>query len=481
MNQSNTLSPPDDKKTDKSSEMITLAVVCAVQFLTPFMMSAVGVALPAIGKEFNASAAQLGLVEMVYILAVALLLLPMGRLGDIHGRKKIFITGICIFCLSTLMVAMAWSIETFILFRFIQGAGSAMITGTSVAILSSVFPPEKRGWAMGIIVGCVYLGLSAGPVLAGIMVAFAGWQWIFYTGAIIQLAALCLTLMKLKGEWVEARGEKFDFAGSLIYIVSLFAFITGALNQQTNGYYLALMIMGCAGLGLFFFVESRTKSPLLNVDLILRNRVFAFSNLATLINYAASFGLTFFLSLYLQYIKGMSPQATGAILIVQPLIQAVLSPVTGRLSEKIAPPMLATAGMIICAAGLGIAASVTADTPQWVIQIILVIMGLGFALFSSPNIITVMGSVSEKDYGIASGFVATMRTTGMLISMTIITLVFKYFMGSHSVTPELAGKFIQSMHICLLIFCILCIAGIFCSLGRIKEETIEAPATTCSA
>ena len=215
----------------------TLFVVSAVQFLTPFMLSAVGVALPVIGREFSASAVQLGLVETVYIFAFSLFLIPAGRLGDIYGRKRIFTIGIVAFTVGTASISFAFSIESFIAFRFFQGCGGAMISGTSVAILSSVFPPGKRGRAMGVIVGCVYLGLSLGPVLSGFMVTHLGWRWIFYLGVVVELFCLCLTLLKLKGEWADARGERFDFLGSLLYIVSLFFLIYGTLNQNEGSIY----------------------------------------------------------------------------------------------------------------------------------------------------------------------------------------------------------------------------------------------------
>lgn len=196
--------PPSD---DTVSGAATLFVVSAVQFLTPFMLSAVGVALPSIGSEFSASAVQLGLVETVYILAFSLFLLPAGRMGDIYGRKRIFIIGILVFTLGTVLLSQAFTIESFIVFRFFQGSGGAMISGTSIAILSSVFPPANRGRAMGIIVGSVYLGLSAGPVLSGVIVTQLGWRWIFYFGVMLEILALTLTFLKLKGEWAEARGN----------------------------------------------------------------------------------------------------------------------------------------------------------------------------------------------------------------------------------------------------------------------------------
>lgn len=463
-----TLNRKKDKITDETrrSRSVILFVVSAVQFLTPFMMSALGVALPAVGQEFSASAVQLGLVETVYILAVSLLLLPAGRLGDIYGRKKIFLMGTVLFTLATLLNATAWSMESFILFRFLQGSGASMITGTSVAILTSVFPREERGKAMGVIVACVYAGLSAGPALAGFMVTHMGWRWIFYAAVPVEMAALFLAATRLKGEWAEARGEKFDLSGSILYMGSLFCLIYGALNQGDGIFFRGLATAGAAGMGFFLLFETRTRSPLLDVRLILTNRIFAFSNMATMINYAASFGVTFFFSLYLQYVKGLSPQATGGILIIQPILQTLLSPFCGRLSDRYHPARIATLGTMICTAGLGIAATVHAGTSMAVIAGMLGLLGIGFALFSSPNMTTVMGSVAPVHYGMASSLVATMRTIGMLTSMTIITVIVTRFMGDRPVSPSTLEAFLHSMHLSMVVFSLLSCGGILLSMGR---------------
>ncbi len=456
------------------SEMVTLFVVSAVQFLTPFMMSAVGVALPVIGKEFQASAVHLSLIETVYILAFSLFLLPAGRLGDIYGRKRIFTIGICVFTLGTLMVSMASNMVTFIVFRFFQGSGGAMITGTSVAILSSVFPPSKRGRAMGIIVAFVYLGLSLGPVLSGFMVVQLGWRWIFYLGVLVELSALLLTLFKLKGEWAESRGDSFDLTGAVLYCLSLFCLIVGTLNQKKGDVFIVMMFAGIGGLLGFLLFESRKKSPVLDVNLIFRNRVFAFSNLATLINYAASFGVGFFFSLYLQCVRGYSPQSAGMILVVQPVCQMVLSPYFGRLSDRVSASVLATVGMGFCALGLGFITQVTEQTPIYVLMAMLGIMGSGFGIFSSPNMAVIMGSVEPRQYGTASGFTATMRTLGMLLCMTLITLVFNHTMGDRAATFETRLLFLKSMHVCMVIFSGLSVAGILFSIGRIRPFSGES-------
>lgn len=434
------------------------------------MMSAVGVALPAIGQEFSAGAVGLGLVEMVYILAVALIMLPAGRIADIHGRKKVFVAGAILLTLATLLLGLSPTIQIFILFRFLQGAGAAMVTATSVAILSSVIPPGKRGRAMGIVVAAVYAGLSAGPTLAGFMVTYMGWRWIFFSALPMEIAALILTLTRLKGEWKGAEGKSFDWVGSLIYMAALFAVIFGVTHLKDGSAYTRLLAGGIAGMIFFVAWESKITSPILNVKLIFNNRVFAMSNAATLINYAASFGVTFFFSLYLQQVKGFSAQTAGFILIVQPLLQAFLSPISGKFADIFPPARIATFGMGLCAVALAMCTTIQVETPIYQILIILSLLGIGFAFFSSPNMTTVMGSVDPKDYGIASSLIATMRTVGMLTAMTVITIILTIFMDDAPVTPDTAKAFVNAMGTGFSIFCGLSILGILCSMGRMDKK-----------
>ena len=461
-------------KQDVQSPGVTLFVVSAVQFLTPFMMSAVGVALPAIGAEFNAGAVQLGLVEMTFILAFALVLLPAGRMADIRGRKKVFITGALLFTAATLVLGLSPDMDLFIFFRFIQGSGAAMITSTSVAILSSIFPPEKRGGAMGVIVTAVYIGLSAGPTLAGFMIAHWGWRWVFFSALPLELAALILTFTHLKGEWKSAPGMPFDWAGSLIYMVALSALIYGASHLSEGYIYMILLGAGILGLVLFFKYETRCASPILDTHLLRTNRVFTMSNITTLINYSASFGVTFFLSLYLQQVRGIPPQAAGLILVTQPVIQALLSPISGKLADIHPPARLSSLGMAICALALGLCTTIGPETPMLHIYGILAVLGTGFGIFATPNMTTIMGSVAPKHYGIASSMVATMRNLGMLTAMTLITFILHVFMGNAPVTAETATAYMTSMHTGFVVFTALSIVGIFCSLGRLAPRTPDS-------
>ena len=456
--------------TQQVSRSATLLVVCTAHFLMPFMMSAVGVALPVIGREFSASAMQLGLVETTYVLSASIFLLAMGRMGDIYGRRRIFQYGIVLFTLVGGLLSQAWSIESMIAMRFLQGMGGAMVMATTFAIVVSVFPAEERGKALGIAVASVYAGISCGPFFGGALITAFGWRAIFYLAVPLGMLTFVISCLKLRGEWAEAKGEPFDWRGSLVYAAAILLLIVGASNLNRGAWAWLMALCGTGGLALFLVLESRTEYPVLNVALLRNNRVFAFSNLAALLNYAGTFGVTFFLSLYLQYIKGLNPREAGMILMIQPVVQAIFSPLCGRLADRFSAAGVATAGMGLCATGIGLAAGITAATPLHLIMATLVILGLGFALFSSPNVSVIMGSVAPRYLGVASGLNSTMRTLGMMTSMTIITIIFSIVMAGQAVTAETQPQFLFSMHAALLTFSVLCVIGIFFSIGRIRKQ-----------
>lgn len=453
------------------SRSAVLFSVCMAHFLMPFMMSAVGIALPAIGDEFDASALQLGLVETTYVLSASIFLLAMGRFGDIHGRRRIFKSGLLVFTLFGGLISQAWSIESVIALRFLQGMGGSMVMATTFAIVVSAFPAEQRGKALGIAVASVYAGISCGPFFGGMLVSDFGWRSIFYLVIPLGLLIWVIVHLRLTEEWSPAKGEPFDWRGALVYAPSIMLLIVAISNLKQGWWAWLLLIVANAGLGLFFLLESRTEHPLLNIALLRDNRVFALSNLAALFNYAATFGVTFFLSLYLQYVKGMSPHQAGTLLIAQPIVQAIFSPLCGKLSDRVPAAWVATSGMASCAIGLALTASINADSSISLILVLLVFLGAGFALFSSPNVSMIMGSVEPRFLGIASGMNSTMRTMGMLTSMMIITLIFSVLMHDQPVTPATQPAFLHSMRLALLIFCGLCVAGIGCSLGRVRRTS----------
>jgi EmrB/QacA subfamily drug resistance transporter len=453
---------------------IVLLIAVLAGFLTPFDGSAVNIALPAMGAEFHMDAISLSWIATAYLLAAALFLVPFGKISDIYGRKRIFLYGIAIFSLASLVMTIVPSTGLLIAVRILQGFGGAMIFGTGVAILTSVFPPGERGKALGIYIMAVYFGLTMGPFLGGVLTQYFGWRSIFFVNVPIGLIACLLILWKLEGEWAECEGERFDFLGSIIYACALVAVMYG-FSIVPNPAGLVLIVAGCILGVVFALYEMRIPVPVLDMRLLTNNRVFAFSNLAALISYSATFAVTFLLSLDLQYTKGFTPEVAGLILIIQPAMMVVLSPVAGRISDRIDPQLVASAGMAFTALGLFLLVFLVESTPLWYMIVCLVVLGIGFGLFSSPNTNAIMSAVEKRYYGVASGMNGTMRLVGQMLSMGIAMMLFAIFIGPAEITPEYYPQFITSLHYAFVIFAVLCLIGIGASLMRGKRQAAAGP------
>ncbi|MCX7974218.1 MAG: MFS transporter [Candidatus Aminicenantes bacterium] len=444
---------------------IALMVACLSSFLTPFMGSATNIALPSIGREFQASAIILGWVATAYSLTAAMILVPMGRVADIYGRKRVFISGLAIHTFGSWLASSTPSMALLLIARVIQGIGSAMIFGTGVAILTSIFPPNQRGRVLGINVSFTYLGLTLGPILGGVLTQNFSWRSIFLFNSLIGLVAFVSALLGLKGEWAEARGERLDLKGAFIYSLSLVFLISGFSRLPTSFGFI-LSSFGLLGLFIFLWWESKVPSPLLNLHLFRQNRLFAFSNLAALIHYSATAAVSLLLSLYLQYIKGMSPRTAGFVLVAQPFLMALFSPLAGRISDRIEPRLVASTGMALSSLGLFGLIFLEAESSIQSVVASLAFLGFGFALFSSPNTNAVMGSVERKFYGLASSTLATMRLIGQMMSLGTVMILFSLFIGPRAIEPAIYPVFLRSAHVGFIVFALLCSLGVAASLAR---------------
>ena len=450
---------------DNATKLSALIIASMSSFLAPFMISSVNIALPAIGKEFKADAVILSWVATSYLLAAAVSLVPFGKLADIYGQKKIFLLGQITIAVTSLLAAISVSAPMIIVLRIFQGVGGAMVSATGIAILTSVYPPQERGKVLGIAVSAVYIGLSCGPFFGGWLTQHLSWRSIFVINIPLGVAVILLVLWKLKGEWKGAEGEKFDLTGSVIYSVAIIAVMYGITTIPSLLSFWIILI-GILALVAFVKWETRAAFPVFELALFKENRPFSFSSLAALINYGATFAVTFLLSLYLQYIKGMTPQGAGVVLIAQPILMAVFSPLAGRLSDKIEPRVIASFGMALTALGLVLLTLIGNKTGLPYVVASLMILGFGFALFSSPNMNAIMSSVDKRFYGIASGAVGTMRLLGQMLSMGIATLVFALFIGRVQIVPELYPVFLKGVKTAFIIFSCLCGVGIYFSLSR---------------
>ena len=340
-----------------------------------------------------------------------------------------------------------------------------MLYGTGLAILVAAYPLEERGRVLGINVASVYLGLSIGPFLGGVLTQNIGWRSVFFLNVPFGLLNTFMAIRWIPRRPGERKSGGFDIIGSCIYGAMLFLLLYG-FSVIPSIAAVAFIFGGMLGIVLFVWREKRIKYPVLDVGLFMKNRSFTLSNIAALINYAATFAVAFLLSFYLQHIKGFAPQKAGLVLVCQPVVQAVLSPLAGRLSDRVEPRVLASIGMAIAALCLFILTSFTPGTSLVFIISTLGLFGVGFALFSSPNVNAIMSSVEDRLHGVASSMVATVRTLGQMFSMGIAMLTFALFMGQVEISPALYPLLLKAIKTACTIFGFLCVVGIFASMAR---------------
>jgi EmrB/QacA subfamily drug resistance transporter len=470
----------------KVNKNLVLVIATLTGFVMPFQIAAVNIALPTMAKEFSMEAVVMSWVSTIYFLAIAMVQVPFGRISDIYGRKKFFILGLVVSTLASFLAAFANSVPMLIVSRGLQGIGAGITFNNSVAILTSVYPSEQRGKALGISMAGTYLGLTLGPLIGGFMTEHLGWKSIFFLSAFLGVVLTFLVFSGLRGEWREAHGEKFDTAGSIVFSISIVFFMYG-FTEMVNlkifsfmvndklvsipGY--ALFVLGTLGLLFFIWWELRVRSPVLELKLLRTNRIFMLSNLAALITYASTFAVSFLLSLYLQYIKGYSPQDAGLVLLGSSLVMTVFTPLSGRLSDKIEPRLVATTGMAVTCLTLLMLVFVNDGTSLWYLILAQVLYGAGIGLFTSPNTNAIMGSVDKRQLGVASGTVGTMRTSGMMLSMGIMMILFSLFIGQAEITSDLYPQFLDSFKVGFIIFTILGIGGVLAQLvARSRVKTI---------
>ena len=456
-----------DQHTEHSLQRLTLTMVLLNAFTTPLMLSAVNVALPAVAKDLSMNAVQLSWVPMAYLMASAMFVLIFGRVADMVGRKRIFLIGTSSVIVTSLIAAFSESSTMLISARFLQGVSAAMLYATQVAIVTSVFPPAKRGQAIGLTVSTIYLGLTVGPLIGGYVIDTFGWRACFMVHIPLAVIVLCLGAFFVKGEWSADERGSFDLLGAIMYSFSILLLCLGVSWLPSNLSYI-LLAVSIIGLIFFFFFENGHKHPIFDVSLFFTNRTFTFSCLASLIIYTATFANVVQVSLYLQYLKGMSATAAGLIMMCQPLTMAIFSPLAGRLSDRFEPCRLASLGMAISCGGLILLSNLRTDSSLTYLVLALVFTGLGFSLFSSPNVNAIMSSVEKRSFGSANGAMATMRIVGQMSSMVLVTLIFAIVIGSVEIGVSNYDDLEKAIRLTFTIASMLCLPGLYFSIARGK-------------
>lgn len=434
-------------------------------FINPFMASSVNVAIIEIEKSLHTTSILTSWVITSYILSTAAIL-PIGaKLADIYGKRKIFIIGILLFAIASLIGGISENFTIFILSRITQGIAGALFLSTQSAILIDVFPKKKRGKVLGINTAFVYTGLSTGPFLGGIIISKYGWNAIFFITASVCFIVAIVSYYKLKFD--DIKTAKTLYFNEFIYYPLFITLFIYSVSNITVSYSPIILIISFLFLYVFIGIQKKSEEPVIKINLFKENLIFGFSSLSALINYSATTALTFFLNLYIQSILKYDPQKSGKILLIQPVIMALISPFAGKLSDIKEPQIIASIGMLLTTVSLFTTSFINLNSNINMIIIILVIAGIGFGLFSSPNTNAIMSSVERKNYAMASSIVATMRVLGQALSMAISSIILSLYMKDIKLS-ENPYMLVKTIKYSFYIFSSISFLGIFFSLMRGK-------------
>lgn len=450
------------------TETSVVLVSFLTSFFAVFLSAGIVIGVPSIATEFAMNNVVQNWIITIALLVVAVFTLPAGQISGKFGVKKSLVAGVLVFLIASIGACLAFSTESFLFFRVIQGIGGAFSNVSAMAMVVQAIKPQNRGKALGFTVTGVYLAGSLSPVICGFLVYNLGWRSMFYF--VVPFLVLCIALMiwKIPGDWKTYEDDKIDKVGYLIYGIGILLFIYGFTSLMTAIGKICVLL-GFILLIVFGYYETKVNTPAFNMNLF-KNMKFTSSNIAALCSYLAVAALTTILNYHFQYVRGWNAQMSGLILIITPIIMAFMAPNSGKLSDKIHPQKLAAIGMTIATLALLILIFLDANTPIYLIVIAMVLQGIGMGLFTSPNTNAIMSSVPPNEAPNASASQSAMRTIGQTMSLGLLTLVFAWIMGSLKLSSQYADMIVQSSQIVCIICTIICIVAIFASLVGIKSK-----------
>lgn len=448
----------------KFEKRTVLLASCLAIFVNPLAGSMLNLALGAIQADFHCSEHELGWVSSVYFIISVMCVLPAAKLSDIYGKKKMFLLGAVFACAGAILSMMSQNIIQLYIFRGITAVGAAFISSTCVAMIADVYAPHERGGALGINTACVYLGASLGPTIGGIMTENFGWKSIFLILIpllVVAFIALCFFPHNIKN----TPDSKFDSAGTALFAVATVITMFGIISLP-NIYAVIMIVIGLALTLVFIRMERNVENPIFKGELF-RNVSFRRSMLALFLNYAASFCVAFFLSRYLQEIGAMTPTEAGLFLAIQPMMQVIFTLICGKLSDKMDKRILPTAGLTILSLGLVLLMFLDETVNKELLIASMVIMGIGYGMFSAPNTNAVMSYVKRSEYNAASGLISATRQIGMMISMGMATCLIAIFLGTETMLePSNYHTFMDILRTAWIICICFSLIGAFVSWFR---------------
>jgi len=453
----------------------TMLVVSIGTFMATLDASIVNLALPILRNYFNTDIATTEWVMLSYLLTITTLLLTLGRLSDMYGRKPMFMAGLLIFTLGSGLCSLSATAGQLIAFRVVQGLGAAMLMANSLSIITDVFPHTERGKALGLMGTVVSIGYITGPALGGFLIGWVGWQSIFYINIPIGLFGTVYAWKTLKSDQLHC-GQKFDIKGAILMFLSIISLVLAITRGQVLGWgspaIIGLSLLFAVFLVGFVMVEKRADQPMVELSLF-RNSPFSASNASGFLSFTALFAVILLMPFYMEEILGYSPEHMGMAFVAVPLVMALVAPVSGWISDKTNSFLLSSLGMAISCLALFLLGNLDQDAAFLDIVIRMGMLGLGMGLFQSPNNSIVMGSVPKERLGIAGGMLAMVRNLGMVTGIAISGAVFTNGLQSNQALGlAYEAAFLGGFHDAFMVAAVICSVGIITSLMRGKRGKI---------
>ncbi len=449
-----------------------LIATCTASIITPLMSTMMNLSLLSIGNEFGVGSHDQAYVNTLFLLGSVFGMVPAAKYSSIRGMKKVFILGHLILVLGCILAMASPDFWFLVSMRFLIGVGTSMVAVTAMSMLSFVFPIEHRGKVLGINTTFVYIGLSLGPTIGGLITDFLGWRAIF--GLILLLAVIPLCVIStFRKEVTPTPDQHMDWKGAAMWGATVLVLMFGVVNI-TEDWAKAMAVVGLVMLIATWHYFRHTDEPVLSVSMF-GNRVFTRACLAAFMNYGASYCITFFLALYLQSIGQLSATEAGGLMLVQPLMQVMLTMKMGDLSDRMADKRILPAlGMAITGVGVAMYFLLGTEYSLPLVVLIMIVTGTGLGVFSAPNTSLILSSVRPELKGEASGMVAVVRQTGMMVSMAIAMSCISLIMGStDNLSPATFGAFVDTMHATFAICTAMCFVGVVCSLAKVTGNRDE--------
>ncbi len=424
-------------------------------FLNPFASSSLTMSFPDMMQEFGASTNDMAWVVEAFLLCCTVAVIPAGKVADMYGKRKLFYIGSVLFTVISVCMCFVGSVEMLMFYRALQGIALGIVYTTSMSILTLSVPVERRGYAFGMIGAMVYLGLSLGPALGGFLNYYYGWRSIFVFTALLGIVANMMAFRSLQQEWVHAPGSRLSFSSLALYVFGISAVMIGITEWVRLWWSAYAFIGGMIALGILGYIGWHSKDPLIPVKIFASNLAFTMSSIAAMMNFSATFGVGFVLSLFLQMIMGFDSRMTGLTLCIQTGIMVFLAPRMGALSDRHNPSQFARWGMVLIGIGLLSMAYSTFSESMTIIVVSLAVVGIGVSCFAPPNNNLIMSSVPKTYIGFASSTISTVRLLGQTMSMALIGVILAYTIEGRTALQMME----YNSTVALAVFGVICLVG----------------------